>query len=119
MYAATSPAIAGPARRCWNASATTSDPFIASLVAHAAFSGADCGVDSARVVELAEQAARSQACGRLVGLYSRAALRRAGRLDEAIPVRPGDERQSPLARMPLVAAMRRVDRASAGDAGRT
>ena len=37
----------------------TSDPFIASLVAHAANLGPDSGVDPGRVVKLAEGAART------------------------------------------------------------
>ena len=89
--------------------ANVSDPFLQSLVAHAATLTPDSGVDPGRVVKLAEQAARTNPRDSWVVYTVGAALRRAGRLDEAVtwldqaahinPDWPGT---------PLIAAMREL-----------
>ena len=80
----TSPAIARPAQTMWERFGKTSDPFIAALVAHASSLAPDCGVDAERVIALAEQAARAKPRDGWSLFTLGAALRRAGRFDQAI-----------------------------------
>jgi WD40 repeat protein/tRNA A-37 threonylcarbamoyl transferase component Bud32 len=87
----------------------TRDPFVSSLVAHAATLGPDSGVDAARVVELAEQAARANPRDGWSLYTLGAALRRAGRLDEAVAKLDLAARVSPVWNgIPLVAAVREL-----------
>ncbi len=91
----------------------TGDPFVASLVAHACCLGADSGVDARRVVELAEQASRAKPRdGWSLYTYA-AALRRSGRLDEALAKLEEAVRINPEWNgAPLIAAVRELtDRA--------
>ncbi len=90
---------------------TTSDPFHMSLVAHAATLGSDSGVDPGRVVKAAEQAARTNPRDIWLVYTVGAALRRAGRLDEAVTSLDQAARIKPdWSGTPLIAALRDLSR---------
>jgi WD40 repeat protein/tetratricopeptide (TPR) repeat protein/tRNA A-37 threonylcarbamoyl transferase component Bud32 len=93
----------------WERFSKTGDPFVASLVAHACSLEPECGVTAERVVALAEKAARAKPEDGWNLFTLGAALRRAGRFEEAI--RKFDEATSASSRgtfIPLVVAMRQV-----------
>jgi WD40 repeat protein/tetratricopeptide (TPR) repeat protein/tRNA A-37 threonylcarbamoyl transferase component Bud32 len=97
----------------WDRFSKTSDPFIAALVAHACSLEPDCGVAIGRVIALAKQAARAKPVDGWTLFAFGAALRRAGRFDEAIT--RFDEATSASPRgtyIPLVAAMRQLTKQS-------
>ena len=100
--------------------ATASDPFHRSLVAHAATLSPDSGVDPGRATQLAEQAARTNMRDIWMVYTVGVALRRAGRVDEAVTwldQASGINPDWPPA--PLVAAVRELcERASVPQAGR-
>ena len=87
----------------------TRDPFFASLVAHAATLGPDSGVDPGVVIKLAEQTARTNPQDGWLVYTVGAALRRAGRLDEAVTRLDQAARATPdWAGTPLIAAAREL-----------
>jgi len=67
----------------WERLGEASDPFVASLAAHACTLGPDPGVAADRIVELAGKAARANPRDGWSVFTLGAALRRAGRLEEA------------------------------------
>ena len=93
----------------WERFSKTTDPFVAALLAHACSLEPDCGVTAEHIVALAEQAVRAKPDDgwTLSGLG--AALRRAGRFEEAITKFDEATKASPRGTyIPLVAAMREL-----------
>ena len=93
----------------WERFSKTTDPFVAALLAHACSLESDCGVTAEHIVALAEQAVRARPDDgwTLSGLG--AALRRAGRFEEAITKFDEATKASPRGTyIPLVEAMREL-----------
>ena len=98
----------------WERYSNTSDPFIAALLAHACSLGPDCGVALERVIALAEKAASAMPEDGWALFTLGAALRRAGRFEQAITKFDEATRTSPRGTyVPLIAAMQQLTNQSA------
>ena len=121
LYAGDQPGYRRACQTMFERFGKTSDRFVASLIAHACSLGADSGVDATRVVELAEQASRANPRDSWSLYTHAAALRRAGRLDEALAKLEQAVRVNPEWNCaPLIAAVRALTdrdlRVQTGDA---
>jgi eukaryotic-like serine/threonine-protein kinase len=84
LYAGDQPGYRRACRAMIERFGTTTDPFVASLVAHASSLGTDPGVSLDRVIDLAARAASANPRDGWSIYTLGAALRRAGRLDEGM-----------------------------------
>jgi tetratricopeptide (TPR) repeat protein len=113
LYANDQPGYRQACATMWERFSKTSDPFIAALVAHACSLEPDCGMAAERVIALAEGAARAKPRDGWTLFTLGAALRRAGRFDEAITKFDEATNGSPGGTyIPLVAAMRQLTKRS-------
>jgi tetratricopeptide (TPR) repeat protein len=107
LYAGDRPGYRDACQAMMDRFGTTTDPFVASLAAHACSLGTDSGVDLDRVIDLAGRAARRKPNDGWSIYTLGAALRRAGRLNEAISTFDQAARVDPAwTGTPLIAALR-------------
>ncbi len=93
----------------WEHFNKTTDPFVAALLAHACSLEPDCGVTAEDIVALAEQAVRAKLDDGWTLFTLGAALRRAGRYEEAITKFDEAAKVSPRGTyVPLVEALREL-----------
>jgi tetratricopeptide (TPR) repeat protein len=112
-YAKDQPGYRQACATMWERFSKTSDPFVASLVAHACSLEPECGVAAESVIALAERAAGAKPEDGWNLFTLGAALRRAGRSQEAVAKFVEATFASPRGTyIPLVAAMRQVTRRS-------